>query len=273
MSVHRGLISALAPMVAFIAIFVVDIPTSHCQTLHVVSAADTRDPQMGIEFGLNNAAIQKYVDALAQTINFKLDLTDISGSSYSCASIQGAVNNLQVGSKDIIIFFHSGHGHSPRRDVNDPSASIYPALECASALDQPTLNLEDLFKIMVGKKARLTIVAADSCNNIVPAPQQKLAPAVTSSSLVQTMYLQYEGSILMASSAPGEFSFYPDKSIGYFTKQFIDALSNPPGVKANLIWEQVIARAAAPIALPIHQPPQQDAQHPPHREELRYMPP
>ena len=87
------------------------------------------------------------------------------------------------------------------------------------------------------------------------------------------MFLRYEGSILIASSSPTEFSFYPDKSIGLFTKQFIAALTTPPGVRPDLIWEQVIVRATVPIDVPPHQSPLQDKQHPPHREELRYLPP
>jgi hypothetical protein len=128
--------------------------------------------------------------------------------------------------------------------------------------------------LLTDKKARLTIAGADSCNNIIAAPQARVAPAlVTPTAAINTMFLKYEGSILIASSAPGEFSYYPNKSIGLFTKQFIDALSNPPGVKPDLIWEQVIARATVPIDVPPHELPPQDKQHPPHREELRYLPP
>jgi hypothetical protein len=252
----------------------IGIEPSFSQTLHVISVADTKDPQMGVEFNLNNNEIHKYVASLSKTTNLVLDLVDVSGDSYSCASIEAAIKNLSVKSEDVVIFFHSGHGNSPRHDVKDDSSSIYPSIECASALGDPTPNLADLFKMLTDKKARLTIVGADSCNNIVSAPQAKLAPAlVAPNAAIRTMFLKYEGSILIASSSPGEFSFYPNNSIGLFTKQFIDALNNPPGVKPELIWEQVIARSTVPIDVPPHQLPPQDKQHPPHSEELRYLPP
>jgi hypothetical protein len=270
---HSTFLAVWFATIGLITTFLIGIEPGFSQTLHVISAADTRDPQMGVEFSLNNDEIHKYVASLSKTTNLVLHLVDVSGDSYSCASIEAAINNLTVKSEDVVIFFHSGHGNSPRRDVKDDSSSIYPSIECASALGDPIPNLADLFKLLVDKRARLTIVGADSCNNIVSAPQARLAPAVIAATAIRTMFLKYEGSILIASSSPGEFSFYPDKSIGLFTKQFIDALNNPPGVKPDLIWEQVIARATVPIDVPSHRPPPQDKQHPPHSEELRYLPP
>jgi Caspase domain len=266
--------SDAAVLIAFIATFSIGIEPAISQTLHVISVADTQDPQMGVEFKLNNQAVDGYVTSLSKTTNLTLDLKDIVGSSYSCASIEGAITNLSANPDDVIIFFHSGHGNSPRHDVNDESASIFPSIECSTALGQPILNLADIAKQLGDKKARLTIVGADSCNNIVPAPPVKRGPAVSPSrGTIQTMFLRYRGSILIASSSPGEFSFYSDHSIGLFTKQFIDALNNPPRAAPQLIWELVLARATAPIDVPPHQIPPQDKQHPPHSDELRYLPP
>jgi Caspase domain len=271
---HSTFVAVWFATIGFITTFLVGMEPSLSQTLHVISVADTKDPQMGVEFNLNNNEIHKYVTSLSKTTNLVLDLVDVSGDSYSCDSIEVAIKNLSVKSEDVVIFFHSGHGNSPRHDVNDETSFIYPSIECAPALGDRTLNLSDLFKLLMGKKARLTIVGADSCNNIVSAPQAKLAPAlIAPTAVIRTMFLKYEGSILIASSSPGEFSFYPNNSIGLFTKQFIDALNNPSVVKPDLIWEQVIARAARPIDVPPHQSPPQDKQHPPHSEELRYLPP
>ena len=263
-------------IIAVIAAFLtggMGVEASCCQTLHFISAADTRDPQLGIEFNLNNQAMHDFVTSLVKTTNLKLDVIDVSGGSYSCSSIENAIKSLSVAPDDIIIFFHSGHGNSPRRDANDDTASIFPSLECATAYGGPVLNLADLSTELIGKKARLTIVGADSCNNILSAPAAKVTSALVNPTGLSTMFIKYEGSLLIASSSPGEYSYYPDKSIGLFTKQFIDSLNNPPGVAPDQIWEEVIARATRPISLPANSSPPQDKQHPPHREELRYLAP
>jgi caspase domain-containing protein len=272
---HSNFLAAFVAGIGFLAAFAIGIEPSHSQTLHVISVADTRDPQLKVEFTLNNKAIHEYATSLSETTNMKLDLIDVTEKSYSCASIETAIKNVSAKPEDVIIFFHSGHGHSPRRDSKDESASIFPSLECASSLDAPIPNLEDLFKLLVDKKARLTIVGADSCNNIVTAAPQikKLAPKPTEPALIRTMFLKYAGSILIASSSPSEFSFYPDRSIGLFTEQFIDALNNPPSVSPDLIWGRVIGRATVAIDVPPHQSPPQEKQHPVHREELRYLSP
>jgi Caspase domain len=263
--------SILAALVAFIVTIVTGAIPGYAQTLHVISAADTLDPPMGVEFGLNKDAIDNYVQSLAQATNMILELVDVTGQSYSCASIEKAIKNLSVASQDVVIFFHSGHGHSPRHDTKDESASIFPSLECSTSPHAQIPNLEDIFKLLSEKNARITIVGADSCNELVPIIEPKFVPPPApppNTAGIRTMFLKYEGTILIASSAPAEFSFYPNDSIGMFTRQFLDALNNPSNVAPNLIWEEVIARATRPVNVPAPQ----GKQHPPHREELRYLP-
>src|ERR1700748_1766539 len=80
---------------------------SRAQTLHVISAADTNDPQSGVEFNINNNEIKRYVKSLAVTAGLVLDPIDIIGKNYSCDSIEAAIKKLSVKSQDAIIFFHS----------------------------------------------------------------------------------------------------------------------------------------------------------------------
>lgn len=270
---HSPFVAASSAVIGFLIAFTIGIAPGHCQTLHVISAADTQDPQMGVEFKLNSKEIHNYVTSLSKTINLELDLIEIEEGAYSCASIGTAIKNLSVKPDDVILFFHSGHGNSPRLDANDKSASIFPSLECASALGAPIPNLEDISNELRAKGAGLTIVGADSCNNFVSVPPTKFAPAFIASHRMRTMFLNYRGYILVSSSSPGEFSFYADRSTGLFTSQLLGVLKNPPNVAPNSIWEQVIARATVPISVPPHQSPPQDKQRPLHREELRYLPP
>jgi hypothetical protein len=265
----------IASLVATVLILIVNCQLALAQALHVISVADTKDPTVGIEFGVNNAAIHDYVKSLSKTANLTLDLIDIKDESYSCDAIKKAVKDLSVKPDDVVIFYHSGHGRSPKRNANDRSGSIFPSLECAASLDDPIPNLEDLSNVLREKGARLTIVGADSCNKLVSQPQPPLAqvaPVPVPPERIRAMFRDFKGYILISSSSTDEYSFYPDNSIGIFTNQFIHALEHPPGVKPERLWSVVLSKATIAVAVPAHNPPPQEEQHPQHREELSYAP-
>jgi hypothetical protein len=242
---------------------------SRAQTLHVISVADTNDPQSGVEFNINNDEITRYVKSLAATANLKLDQINITGKSYSCDSIEAAIKKLSVKSEDAIIFFHSGHGNSPKQDANDKKASNFPSLECTISPSDPGLNLEDIANELKATGAALTVVGADSCNKILSgAAQPRVVHGLVPANAARTMFRNYRGYVLISSSSPNEDSFYPNKSVGFFTKQLIDTLNNPPAVQPQNLWKEVIAKAALAIDVPTPQ----KKQHPLHVEDLQYVP-
>jgi hypothetical protein len=242
---------------------------SRAQTLHVISVADTNDPQSGVEFKINNDEINRYVKSLATTASLMLDQINIIGKNYSCDSIEAAIKKLSVKSEDAIIFFHSGHGNSPKQNPNDKNASNFPSLECTTSPNDPGLNLEDIANELKATGAALTVVGADSCNKILSvATPARVARVQPPASTAGTMFKNYRGYVLISSSSPNEDSYYPNKSVGFFTRQLIDALNNPPAVQPQNIWQEVIAKATAPIDVPTPQ----KTQHPLHAEDLKYVP-
>jgi len=250
-------------------------------TLHLITVADTEDGLVGKEFGLNNEEIKRYAGSLAGTTDLVLDTKEIVGKDYSCANINAAVLNLRVQSHDVVIFYHSGHGTSPKKDINDKARSKFPSLQCTTDLTAALPNLEDISNALRLKGARLTITAADSCNRI---PEQELAPGYGKAAIlpprnrIRTMFLNFKGYILISGASTDEFAFYKRNDFGEFTKQFLNALDYPPNVEPESLWREVLTRASKVLPTPPHapsppEPPLQEFQHPQHVEELTYVSP
>ncbi|MGA7327274.1 MAG: caspase family protein [Rhodomicrobium sp.] len=249
-------------------------------TLHLIAVADTEDGLVGKEFGLNNEEIKRYAGSLAGTTDLVLDVKEIAGKDYSCSNINAAVKNLSAQPNDVVIFYHSGHGTSPKKDISDKAGSKFPSLQCTTDLTAALPNLEDISNALRKKGARLTITAADSCNRL---PEQELAPLGKAAILpprnrIRTMFLNFKGYILISGASTDEFAFYKRNDSGEFTKQFLNALDYPPNVKPELLWQEVLDRASKVLPTPNHaatppEPPMQEFQHPQHVEELTYVPP
>ena len=135
-------------------------------------------------------------------------------------------------------------------------------------------NLEDINNKLKSKGPRLLIVGADSCNNLAPRPSIEInEEKFLLKDQLYDMFRNYRGNILITSAKPGEFSFYRDHSLGYFTKQLLNALTSASGGASGEIWNTLLARATSVIDIPPHkqlpdESPMQKQQHPIFRKEL-----
>ncbi|MGO9173380.1 MAG: caspase family protein [Rhodomicrobium sp.] len=249
------------------------------QTLHVINIADTRvDTDNHEGFSANFDRVKELGEEIARLTNMKIDSIVIKDNDYKCDTIKSKVRDLQVASDDVILFYHSGHGQSPKTSASDTSASNYPSFQCddpehpSPVSDLP--NLEDISTQLRGKNARLTLTVADSCNKLaevqpeVGAEERNLR---VPKNRIGTLFLQFQGYALVTSSSPDEFSYYYPTSpaLGFFTQQFITNLESPmTGTEDAKVWEVVLTNTKKEIVVanpPAHQHPMADA-------KLNYVP-
>ena len=178
---------------------------------------------------------------------------------------------MRVVADDVIIFYHSGHGHSSNSGKNDKSESVFPSMACAK--NPPgSLKLEDISTQLRNKKARLTITIADSCNKRLEIEAQasriRIAP---SQERINAMFRDFSGYVLMSSSLPGESSFYGEGNYGKFTEQFLYAVQTPSeNVPITGLWTNVL-ESSRQVITATGRDWSKTLQHPQYRQELRYL--
>jgi hypothetical protein len=126
-------------------------------------------------------------------------------------------------------------------------------------------NLEAISTQLREKSARLTITVADSCNKLAikkPGAERPVLRALKNR--ISTLFVQFQGCALVASSSPDEFSYYhPTQNIGFFTQQFITNLASLMNGTADAkVWEAVLTNSKKEIVvanLPARQHPIADA--------------
>ena len=241
---------------------------AYAQTLHVISIADSNNFRIGIGAAANSKGIENYATLVSDATNLQLDFAEVSGSKFNCDAITKAVENLNVQPHDVVIFYYSGHGLSPKTASTDTSQSAFPSFFCSGDFINPPdvsslPNLEALAQKIRDKGGRLTLAIADTCNVIIPVPEVRVATVTRGPSVKDTirdMFLRFSGLIVISSSRTGEFSWYRQEG-GLFSSRFLQILNDPSAPEPKQLWNSVITAAARDITLssdgvPIVQHPQ-----------------
>jgi caspase domain-containing protein len=239
-------------IICFVSLLSLFLSPSYSQTLHVISVANTNDPRLGAGFSANAKSIRDYAALVSSVSGLALDMKEIIGADYTCEGIKESVNFLSVQSADdVILFYHSGHGLSPAENQTSTSASKYPSFDCEkNGADEENIaqlpNLENISESLRSKGAGLTLVAADSCNVVLPRAAQFFAAKGFTPSRIKAMFRDFKGSILMSSSVRGQYSWYTSDG-GLFTNRLIDILRAPDAQKPQDLWADTIKAIQADI--------------------------
>lgn len=197
---------------------------------HLICAMDTRDRMLGAGAKAALQVVQDQFSAAAKSIGYELHPVVIAHDQFSLPNLQSNLLDLQTGAEDIIVFYYFGHGF---RYTND--ASRYPTCFIGkNGVDQPkevAWPLTDIYQGLIQKKARLTLVFAECCNNEIgiPAPidsyiaARQMSVNYASKDRYKVLFLQNKGSILLASSDQGQPSWATTTG-GYFLDSFMDAI-------------------------------------------------
>jgi hypothetical protein len=227
---------------------------SYSQTLHVISIANTDDSRIGTGFSTNAKSIRDYAALVSSVSGLALDMKEIIGAEYTCKAIKDSVDALNVqNTADVILFYHSGHGISPAENQASTSTSKYPSFECEKdGADESNIaqlpNLESISNTLRSKGARLTLVAADSCNVLLPRAAEVFAARGFQQARIKAMFRDFKGFILMSSSMRGQFSWYgSDGSGGLFTNRLMKILKAPEAERPQDLWANAINALQADI--------------------------
>ncbi|MGG9962837.1 caspase family protein [Ferruginibacter sp. SUN106] len=220
--------------------------------LHIIIVANTEDESIGNTCVLDKDRTLKTFKDLAEYLGIGFDPKVIFGSDYNKQNVQNAIQSLNPGAKDIVVFYYSGHGFSNQNDTRQFPNMALSNKSYEDALAS-SMNIEDVFSTIKKKGARFNLVFSDCCNN---NPDDKASvscdiPRTRSSSLgwsldnCKTLFMNEKPmSILMTAATKGELSNGNASYGGFFTNQFRTELVNYFGpFHQNVTWDAILEEA------------------------------
>lgn len=238
--------------------------------LYMVVVASTNDQTLQ-PYCSNDA--RKVINMFSEIANNVLGLLPrnihidtIFGNNYSRANVEMALKRLPASnaSNNMFIFYYSGHGYHdknkpekifPSFDLRDPRKKpfIYKdVLAQAADLEANSLNVQDIYNIILAKGARFNLVLSDCCNDTVAAPKKKgFQPpghkGLTKANFenVKTLFMNKQPvKLLMTAASKDERAVITPSFNSYFTYFFLQSLATYISPEKGFpSWLQVQAAA------------------------------
>lgn len=229
------------------------IPVAEKNTrLFLVVVANTEDITIGTTCVVDKDATYKTFSQLAEFMQIQFVPKIIYGKEFSKVNVDNAINAIHPGPTDIVVFYYSGHGFNSNQEK-----TRYPYLDLRDKTFQNfggayTLNIEDIYKRIKSKGARLNLVVSDCCNADPSAASIVTSDfASTRNSSIgwnmencRALFMNSKPtSILMTAAAKGELSA-GNGTGGIFTYNFRESLEKIIGpFSTNVSWPTLLNTA------------------------------
>ena len=223
------------------------------QKVHAVIAADSLDGQIGPGVQENVKNITALLTSLEIVGEIAVVKAEVSGRDFSCKSILQAVDKMEIGPDDTVVFYYAGHGFRTRK------SSKFPEFSCEPTSAKERIGLSAIKDRITKKKPRFVLAIADTCNvpegpEVGPVPQFTPPPAPERKAALRRLFLEYSGSLTMSGSVPGQYSWYRNRGEtvgGFFTIQLLRVVNQQIAEKgAKVAWEDITPGATNLIMVP-----------------------
>lgn len=219
--------------------------------LHVVLACDSAAPDIGKDVAASTSRLEQVIrDNMAEAA---LNLVKVGvgpGARADRDALLRAIYALPVAPDDAVMVFHAGHGaFNPNRDAFGRPYGTYLLFTGSRSV----LYQSEIRAAVASRRPRLSVVVLDCCNGLRPIRATPFAPSMAYrrppdevSPLFDALFFQPRGTLVLESSAPGQYSFvlpraeFPNGD-GFspgtlFTTRFSNVLGDSG---ARLTWNQV----------------------------------
>ncbi|ADI37631.1 putative uncharacterized protein [Waddlia chondrophila 2032/99] len=224
-------------------------------TLHTILVGDTMDESIGDSTVMDLFKMRRQMEKVAKYSGMEHHQVKISGYEVLADNILGALDLLQCGEDDVVVFYYSGHGYRTESKEGNPWPNLYFSIESKG------IDLSHIRDLLEAKNPRFLIVIADVCNSFVPdefAPplMQKFwscsAIEEIAAANYRSLFLETSGTLMISSSEVGEYSWGTMKG-GLFTVAFLQNLEKTAESDSYPEWELILDKTAQAIS---------DVQHP-----------
>ena len=227
--------------------------TSTSAKINFIVVANTDDPRIGTSVAKDVTNFYSQIKDVSVFLNLPLIYTEIKGSKFGKSGVETALNNLNPGPNDIVIFYYSGHGYA-----NDKNATAaYPQFDLRQSrfddITVATINASEVYDRIKAKHARLNLILTDCCNSSLGLlkPEGKNF-AQTAKSLMSweksfcyDLFMKSKGSILATAAKKGQYAYGNTDLGGYFTSNIITSMEKylSKFQNASPTWQQIISEA------------------------------
>ena len=221
--------------------------------LILLVVANINDPVIGASCMLDRDTMVQTFKDLTDFMGIKLVTKTIFGKDYNKENVVSAIRDfIQPSSKDIVVFYYSGHGFRTSDDK-----SVYPRIDLRPKNDNTyvvnSLGIEDVFKQIDAKGARLNLVISDCCNTIPGANlctgraiirSRSIEPSWTLNNCRALFLDPQRKSILITAADQNQRACSDNRYGGFFSIFFRKAMINyVTNLKANVNWFKIIQDA------------------------------
>jgi len=228
-----------------------DLNGSNESVLHLIVVANTNVSDIGTACEKDMVNLSSEFGGIARVLGMKYDLKTIKGDSYSKENLAQLIRNFNPNKNDVVVFVYTGHGFR-----FDDQQDYYPNMDlCPTNYDDPTKNyvaVSDVYKELVAKGARLSLVFSDCCNNEIG----ETTPLINTSTLfsrsnnnydikkLERLFVDASGSLIATAASPGEVSWCGVNG-GFFTLSLLESLrAHISALATNLPdWETLVSDA------------------------------
>lgn len=219
---------------------------THAQTLHFISMFDTNDSHIGPGMKTERMLINNEMQTIAgylEEFGYDSQFSDYYGANCGRSSLLQAVNALQVGSNDVVVFYYGGHG---ARAYNN-SEDRFPQMCLGEASQSNWVPASLIRNIIAKKKPRLTVILTGCCNkegagitikSIVAQSSGYTSEAKIDKTAYKKLFLESKGIVQLTSSRAGEYSWCTEKG-SVFALALLDILESVGEGKVPADWNAV----------------------------------
>ncbi len=218
--------------------------------LHLVIVANTLVSDIGNSCAVDQKNLLNEFESIANTLKISYQPYVISGNQFTRSQVNTLLSNLKPNSNDIVIFIYRGHGYRWSNQTSDWPRIDLRYTGYANPAPDNSFNLEEIYRTIVSKGARLNIVMGDCCNSDVGISQMTPGNFLTSQSntnpdlaKLKRLFMDAKGNLMASAAKPGEVSWANLSNGGFFTMSFFQALHEEISYLSNGVadWKGLIA--------------------------------
>lgn len=232
--------------------------------MFLMIVSNIKDESIGPDCLKDQQNLIKTYAAIADELEINMDTIVIQGDQYSKKNVLAAINDLKPGKNDIVIFHYSGHGYNsdkptdsfPNMVINTDTLPVSNLSKLKTVLPTVSINIEDIYKMIIAKNARLNFVFSDCCNTTInfDQPQSGLIPVKRDAWDVTTnkckiLFLDQRLNVLATATKKGQESKGNETNGGYFTYNYVEnlrsLLSPFNAAGKDISWNSLLEKTSA----------------------------
>lgn len=220
-----------------IALLFISITVAKAQTFHTIIMVNKEEPNRQVDRTADFNNMSTFFTKIAQSLGYKNNMLRYSGQSFRATNALQAIESLNVGLNDIVVFYYSGHGanwdddewpHMAFLDRQYGETTIYN-------------KLREKFG-----NAKLILCISDCCNmDSEGARREKRTYSGFDPVLTKKLFTDFEGhrSYEISASIRGQYSYSNRQYGALFGIALREAVSSALTGKTQPNWVYVLEKA------------------------------